>query len=70
MNNTKVQKVNLVYALLKDYIPGSKDDDFIQVTEWPDGYGYDICINERHISLSWDELDLINHFVQTLNYEK
>ena len=49
-----------------DYL--AKIDDFIQVTEWANGEGYDISINDRIFNLTSGQLDAINYLVQTLRY--
>jgi hypothetical protein len=38
---------------LKIYDHLAKDSDFIEITEWHNGEGWDIAINERIISLTW-----------------
>jgi hypothetical protein len=42
-------------------------DDFIEVCEWKNGEGYDIAINDRHISLTHGELEAINFLAEQLN---
>lgn len=42
-------------------------DDFIEVCEWKNGEGYDIAINDTHISLTYGELEAINYLVSQLN---
>lgn len=42
-------------------------DDFIEVCEWKNGEGYDIAINDTHISLTYGELEAINYLVTQLN---
>ena len=58
--------------LLKKYTYSSNDSDFIEVTEWTNGEGYDIVLSttfgEKHISISDGELDAINYLVQSLRY--
>ena len=49
-----------------DYL--AKTGDFIQVTEWANGEGYDISINDRIFNLTSGQLDAINYLVQTLRY--
>lgn len=57
-----------VTTKLSKYIYGSKDSDFIEMTEWTNGEGYDICIIDKLISLSYEELDAINHLKYELQY--
>jgi hypothetical protein len=42
-------------------------DDFIEVCEWKNGEGYDIAINDTHISLTHGELEAINFLTSQLN---
>ena len=48
-----------------------RKDDFIEVTEWSNGEGYDICISNvegpKHIYLTWGELKAINTLVKELD---
>lgn len=48
----------------------AKDDDFIEVTEWTNGEGYDIVINDKIISLTAGQLDAINYLTKSLEYSK
>lgn len=51
-----------------DYTQTDKNS-FIEVTEWINGEGYDININDRSvISLTCGELDAINYLTQSLQY--
>lgn len=51
-----------------DYL--AKDNDFIEVTEWTNGEGYDIIINDKIISLTNGQLDAINYLTKSLEYSK
>lgn len=51
-----------------DYL--AKDDDFIEVTEWTNGEGYDIVINDKIIPLTDGQLDAINYLTKSLEYSK
>lgn len=53
---------------LKKYDFMAKEDDFVEVTQWVNGEGYDITIEDRKMSLTDGELDAINYLVQTLRY--
>ena len=51
-----------------DYTQTDKNS-FIEVTEWTNGEGYDITINDKSvISLTCGELDAINYLTQSLQY--
>lgn len=53
---------------LKKYYHLSKDGDFIEITEWSNGEGWDITINDRHFHLTYGELDAINFLIKYLEY--
>lgn len=53
---------------LKKYDYLAKDDDFIQVTEWANGEGYDVTINDRTINLTEGQIDAIYYLVKTLQF--
>lgn len=56
---------------LKKYCIFAKENDFIEVTEWTNGEGYDIQISDtKHISLSFGELEAINYLVKSLDYNR
>lgn len=55
---------------LKKYDYLAKDDDFIEVTEWTNGEGVDISINDKIISLTNGQLDAINYLTKSLEYSK
>ncbi len=54
---------------LKRYDYLAKDEDFIEVTEWTNGEGYDITINDKTISLTEGQLNAINYLVKSLEYK-
>lgn len=51
-----------------DYL--AKESDFIEVTEWHNGEGWDIYINDTHISLTSGQLDAINYLTKSLDLSK
>lgn len=55
---------------LRKYDHLAKEDDFIEVTEWVNGEGWDIMINERPILLTYGQLEAIKYLVKVLDYEK
>lgn len=55
----EVTKVSQITDDLKKYTYGGKDSDYITLTEWANGEGYDIDINGKLITLSSDELEAI-----------
>lgn len=54
---------------LKKYDCLAKDSDFIEVTEWHNGEGWDIIINDNFISISWGQLEAIKYLIKSLDYE-
>lgn len=62
-----------IYDDLSKYTYSSNKDDFIEVTEWSNGDGYDIILDDksgnRFISISDLELDAINYLIMRLRYE-
>lgn len=48
----------------------AKKDSFIEVTEWTNGEGYDITIDDKNLSLTSGELDAINYLVNSLRFNK
>lgn len=54
---------------LKKYDYLAKDDDFIEVTEWTNGEGYDITIDDKIISLTEGQINAINYLVKSLEYK-
>ena len=57
-----------VSAPLNAFDYGAKDDSFIEVTEWTNGEGYDIVIDNRQYSLSAEEIAAINYMTAHLEY--
>ncbi len=54
---------------LSKYDIFAKKDDFIEVTEWTNGEGFDIHINDEPvISLSSGRLEAINYLVKSIDY--
>lgn len=53
---------------LNKYCIFAKDNDFIEVTQWTNGEGWDITINDKRIYLTDGELKAINHLVNSLDY--
>ena len=54
---------------LKKYDYLAKDEDYIEVTEWTNGEGYDIAINDKIISLTEGQLNAIDYLVKSLEYK-
>lgn len=52
-----------------DYLSNRNSDDFIEVTEWTNGEGITVAINEKIYELTYGQLDAINYLSQALRYE-
>lgn len=59
-----------VMANLKDFDHLSKEHDYIEVVQWNNGEGWDIFINERHVSLTYGQLEAINYLTKHLELSK
>ncbi len=55
---------------LNKYSYVAKESDYITVTEWANGEGWDIDLNGKLIQLHDTELAAINYLTQILMYEK
>lgn len=56
---------------LRKYDHLANKDSIIQVTQWANGEGWDISIDDEPvISLTWGQLDAINYLVNTIQYQK
>ncbi len=65
----EITKVNQITDNLKKYTYSGKDSDYITLTEWANGEGYDIDINGKLITLSDSELEAINYLILALRYK-
>lgn len=65
----EITKVNQITDNLKKYTYSGKDSDYITLTEWSNGEGYDIDINGKLITLSDSELEAINYLILALRYK-
>lgn len=66
----KINERKSVSDELKKYDHLAKDTDFIEVTEWTNGEGWDIWLNDRPIPLTYGQLEAINYLIKTLDYNK
>ena len=66
----EVSKRRAVFANLKGYCHMCGDDDYMEVTEWSNGEGYDVCIDRKNngekFSLTHGEVELL---MVLLNYK-
>jgi hypothetical protein len=61
--------VSQITDSLRKYTYGGKESDYITITEWANGEGYDIDINGKLITLSDSELEAINYLTLALRYK-
>lgn len=70
MSSMEIYERKAVNGSLKKYDHLAKDSDFIEVTEWANGEGWDISLNERVISLTYGQLEAIKYLVKALDYNE
>lgn len=58
---------SVIDKLSKYSIYSNGSDDYIEITEWINGEGWDICLGNKRISLSFEELDAINFLTKALD---
>ena len=60
-----VNRKSIHYNLSKfDYL--AKKDSFIEITEWVNGEGFDITIDDKHFSFTHGQIDAINYLTKHL----
>jgi hypothetical protein len=59
----EVSNRKAVFSELKGYCINAGDNDYLEVTQWSNGEGYDICIDRKNgqerFSLTFGEFDLL-----------
>lgn len=55
---------------LRKYDHLAKENSFIEITEWSNGEGWDITIDDHMMSLTWSQLDAIQYLTLALQYQK
>ena len=55
---------------LRKYDHLAKENSFIEITEWGNGEGWDITIDDHMMSLTWGQLDAIQYLTLALQYQK
>ena len=51
------------FTELKNYDHLAKDNDFMEVTEWHNGEGFDVAIGDKHFQLTWGEFEALQALV-------
>ena len=64
----EVKSLKSVNCPMSKFLVNSKD--YITITDWANGEGWDISIGDRLFSLNWDELAAINYLTAFLQYDK
>lgn len=55
-----IYKLKTISADLTDFDYLAKENDFIEISEWHNGEGYDVTINDKTFSLTHGVLKAIN----------
>lgn len=63
-------KRNAVMENLNKFCHLAKEYDYVDVTEWTNGEGWDICLNDKLISLTYGQLEAIKYLVKALDYNR
>lgn len=66
----KIEDRRSAYESLKVFTPFANENSFIEVTEWTNGEGWDINIDDRHFQISIDELEAIQYLIGCIKYGK
>lgn len=69
-NKINTYKLKAVSADLNRFDPLAKPDDFIEVSEWYNGEGFNIIINNRMFCLTYGEFDAIHYLIDSLKYSE
>ena len=64
----KIEKVKTIECKLNAFDLLARDSEYITVTEWANGEGYDINIKDRQFCLSHGELDAINTLISAIDH--
>lgn len=51
------------FTELKNYCHHHKEHDFMEVTEWHNGEGFDVTIDDKHFQLTWGEFECLQALV-------
>ena len=71
MEKCEIYNKKSVMDNLKKYDYLAKDDDYIEVTVWKNGEGYDISMKDGVLfSLTIGQLEAIKYLTKKLDYEK
>lgn len=65
----KISNKKSIYDDLQKYDCLKNKSSFIEITEWTNGEGWDITIDEKIFSLTYGELEAIKYLTRVLDYE-
>jgi hypothetical protein len=69
MSEIKRYKLDTAYAALQQFDAFSKDEDFIEVSIWYNGEGFDVNLSscgEQHFQMSWGQFKALKKLVKEL----
>jgi len=65
----KINNRKSIYDDLQKYDCLKNKSSFIEITEWTNGEGWDITIDEKMFNLTYGELEAIKYLIRVLDYE-
>jgi hypothetical protein len=63
----EIYKRDAKFTDLKPYCHHAKENDFMEVTDWYNGEGFDVTIDKKHFSLTYGEWECLQVLV---NYKE
>lgn len=70
---SKIYNRRTIFEELSDYCILSDKHDFIEVTEWKNGEGFDFTISskwsERIVQMTWGEFELLTKLLSVITRE-
>mgnify|MGYP007029253128 CR=1 FL=1 len=70
MEVIKRKSVSDILSKYDHLVNKGSNKDYIEITEWNNGEGYDITLGDKMFSLSYGELAAINYLIKVLEYDK
>lgn len=64
----KIEKVKTIECKLNAFDLLARDSEYITVTEWANGEGFDVDINDKRFGLTYGQLKAINILSNALEY--
>ena len=59
-----------VFDKLRKYDHLAKENDVIEVVEWTNGEGWDVCMDDKIIPLTYGQLEAIKYLIKSLDFNK